>query len=39
VREGTLHSELGFINGRPAEPAFERELEAELARMRTFLKV
>jgi uncharacterized protein YcaQ len=39
VREGTLHSELGFIDRRPKDPSFERELEAELARMRAFLKL
>ena len=34
---GQLDCQLGFIHGRPQESAFERELEAELARMRTFL--
>jgi uncharacterized protein len=37
LREGVLHSELGFLGKRPKEPAFERELEAELARIRAFL--
>jgi hypothetical protein len=37
VREGELLAELGFVGERPREPAFERELAAELARMRSFL--
>lgn len=36
-RQGRLEAELGFVDGRPDEPTFERELEAELARMTTFL--
>jgi uncharacterized protein YcaQ len=34
---GTLEHSLGFIDTRPREPAFERELEAELERLRSFL--
>lgn len=34
---GQLHHELGFVEGRPREPAFERALDAELASMREFL--
>ena len=34
---GDLECQLGFIERRPREAAFERELEAELARLRGFL--
>lgn len=34
---GRLQHELGFVNGRPREPAFERALEAELVAMAGFL--
>ncbi|MFZ5816820.1 MAG: DNA glycosylase AlkZ-like family protein, partial [Bacillota bacterium] len=37
-RQGRLGAEFGFVDGRPEEPAFERELEAELARMSAFLQ-
>lgn len=37
VREGELVADFGFVNERPSEPAFERELAAELAHMRAFL--
>jgi uncharacterized protein YcaQ len=37
MREGQLDCQLGFIGARPTERAFDRELEAELARMREFL--
>jgi uncharacterized protein YcaQ len=36
-RDGKLDPQLGFVAGRPREPAFERELEAELAHLRLFL--
>jgi len=36
-KKGQLDAELGFVDGRPADPEFERELEAELERMRLFL--
>jgi hypothetical protein len=38
VKNGALTSELGYVDGHPPQdPAFQRELEAELARMREFL--
>ena len=37
LREAGLEASLGFTRGRPAEPAFERELERELAHLRAFL--
>jgi hypothetical protein len=38
VKNGALQAEFGYIDARPPrERAFKRELEAELARMRTFL--
>ena len=37
VKGGQLQADIGFQNGKPNEPAFARELEAELARMREFL--
>ena len=37
VRDGALQSEFGFIGTPPREPAFTRELEAELDRLRAFL--
>jgi uncharacterized protein len=35
--EGRLVCNLGFVAGRPRDATFERELEAELARMQAFL--
>ena len=37
--EGGLQGTFGFVAGRPRERAFARELDAELARMRTFLRL
>ena len=37
-RRGQVEAKLGFVDGRPDDPAFERELEAELARMAAFLQ-
>ena len=38
VRSGSLESEFGYVDGQaPLEGEFERELEAELDRVRTFL--
>jgi uncharacterized protein YcaQ len=37
LRGGQLDCQLGCVGARPTERAFERELEAELARMREFL--
>jgi hypothetical protein len=40
LRDGVLASELGYASGQaPRARVFKRELEAELARMRTFLGV
>src|SRR5436190_21105788 len=40
VKNGELRSELGYVDSRPPrDRAFKRELEAELDRMRTFLKL
>jgi len=40
VKNGELDSALGYVASRPPrERAFKRELEAELARMRTFLAI
>jgi uncharacterized protein YcaQ len=36
-KAGALDVGLGFVKERPAEPAFERALEAELAHMKLFL--
>ena len=36
-KSGALDCELGFVASRPRDPCFERELEAELARLREFL--
>ena len=38
-RDGELLADLGFVNERPREPAFERELNAELAHLRSFLGI
>jgi uncharacterized protein YcaQ len=37
VRNGVLHPEFGFVDSRPVDDSFERELEAELERIRVFL--
>jgi uncharacterized protein len=37
VGDGGLTHQLGFADGRPSEPAFTTELDAELDRFRTFL--
>jgi hypothetical protein len=37
LREGSLVADFGFVDERPRDAAFERELEAELERMRAFL--
>ena len=40
VRNGALVPALGYVEGTPpSDPVFERELEAELARMKAFLGV
>jgi uncharacterized protein YcaQ len=37
LKDGELRPELGYVDSRPRDPAFGRELEAELHRMRDFL--
>jgi uncharacterized protein len=37
-KAGELGCELGFVRERPSDPAFTRALDAELARLRTFLE-
>jgi uncharacterized protein YcaQ len=40
VKNGELHSQLGYVNSTPPKDrAFKRELEAELERVRIFLKL
>jgi uncharacterized protein YcaQ len=39
LRNGELHADLGFVESRPSERAFGRELDIELDRMRGFLTV
>ena len=39
VKDGELKPELGYIEPPPRDRAFQRELEAELDRMRTFLGI
>jgi uncharacterized protein YcaQ len=40
VKNGELQSELGYVkSSAPKDPAFRRDLEAELERMRVFLKL
>lgn len=36
-KDGKLDCQLGFVDQRPKEPAFDRALEEELERMRSFL--
>jgi uncharacterized protein YcaQ len=37
LRNGELQHEFGYVARRPRDPAFERELQAELVRLRAFL--
>jgi len=37
VRNGELNSDLGYVESQPYDPAFRRELDAELSRMKLFL--
>jgi len=37
MKNGELHAELGFVNSRPTDSSFKRELAAELERLREFL--
>jgi uncharacterized protein len=34
---GILDVELGFVDGRPRDPTFRREADAEIARLEVFL--
>ena len=38
MKTGALDVELGYTRSMPRERAFKRELEAEIERMRVFLK-
>jgi uncharacterized protein YcaQ len=38
ARNGQLEAEFGYVKSQPRDRAFKRELEAELDRMRTFLR-
>ena len=37
VKNGALQCDIGYVGSRPTEKAFERELEREMDRIRTFL--
>jgi len=37
VKNGRLHAEFGFVESRPVDDSFERELEVEMERVRVFL--
>ena len=39
LKDGSLQSDFGFVQSRPREKSFSRELEAELDRLREFLKI
>ncbi|HEV2829834.1 MAG TPA: crosslink repair DNA glycosylase YcaQ family protein, partial [Pyrinomonadaceae bacterium] len=39
VKNSQLEAEFGFVRSQPRERVFKRELEAELDRMRTFLRI
>jgi uncharacterized protein YcaQ len=39
VKKGELESDFGYIESKPRDHAFKRELEAELDRMRAFLRL
>jgi hypothetical protein len=39
IKDSELKSEFGFVESRPRDRAFRRELEAELDRMRVFLRL
>ena len=39
VKNGELKAELGYVESQPRDRAFKRELEAELDRMRAFLRL
>jgi uncharacterized protein len=37
ARNGSLHADIGYVDRKPREPGFARELDLELDRMRAFL--
>jgi len=39
LKNGELNSEFGYVGSRPREPAFKTELEAEMDRLRYFLRL
>jgi uncharacterized protein YcaQ len=39
VHNGALAADFGYLAGRPSEPSFKRDLDAEMDRMRRFLGV
>lgn len=39
VHKGELRAEFGYVGAKPREPAFQRELDLELDRMRLFLRL
>jgi hypothetical protein len=39
VKNGALQCDIGYVGSQPRERAFKRELDAELDRMRTFLRL
>jgi uncharacterized protein YcaQ len=39
VKDGELRADLGYVNSPPKSSEFRRELEAELERMREFLRL
>jgi uncharacterized protein YcaQ len=38
VKNGALQCDIGYVGSQPRERAFKRELDAELDRIRTFLR-
>jgi uncharacterized protein YcaQ len=39
VKQGELHADIGYVTSAPREARFNRELDAELDRMRVFLRL
>jgi uncharacterized protein YcaQ len=39
LKDGKVQADIGYVSGPPRERAFKRELDAELDRMRVFLRV
>ena len=38
TENGTLNVQVGFVEKRPSDPQFQSELDAEISRLRTFLR-